>query len=230
MWDLIDAQLSSSGGPVLVVLAFFSVAGLTLTLFKLIEFFDHGVGRSDEAQELLDRPRPRRDPIAERVEPRSLRARVVVAALTSLDARQPGDREARARAAAEQVAIIGLARLSRHLRLLDAIVQAAPMLGLLGTVIGMIDVFFRMSGADGAIDPALLSGGIFEALVTTAAGLVVALPFFFASVWLEGRLDTEAMAIEALILAAMHGAVQQSTAFAPEHSDTAPAPVPARPG
>lgn len=103
------------------------------------------------------------------------------------------------------------------------------MLGLLGTVIGMIDVFFRMSGADGAIDPALLSGGIFAALITTAAGLVVALPFFFASVWFEGRLDAESMAIEALILRAVHGGAQRPEAFTPERQAAAPAAAAAKP-
>lgn len=66
------------------------------------------------------------------------------------------------------------ARLARGLGWLDTAVTAAPMLGILGTVLGIIDSFELLS-ADGAVDPLAISGGVAEALITTATGLTVAL-------------------------------------------------------
>ena len=62
------------------------------------------------------------------------------------------------------------------LRLLELTAAVAPLIGLLGTVFGMIEAFQQLENAGSRVDPAALSGGIWEALVTTAAGLVVAIP------------------------------------------------------
>ena len=71
---------------------------------------------------------------------------------------------------------------------LDTIAQIAPMFGLIGTVSGMIHIFFKVSGAQGGIDVALLSKGISEALVATWCGLAVAIPAFVAYRAFRGRL------------------------------------------
>lgn len=73
------------------------------------------------------------------------------------------------------------------------------MLGLLGTVIGMISAFGELSSKGGAIDPSALAGGIWVALITTAAGLTVAIPVYFLSMWFEARVDYERMSMEAAI-------------------------------
>lgn len=75
------------------------------------------------------------------------------------------------------------------LRLLDVIAQIAPLLGLFGTVLGMIDAFRTLQDAGGTADPAVLAGGIWVALVTTAAGLIVAMPTSMALTWFDARLD-----------------------------------------
>jgi biopolymer transport protein ExbB len=67
----------------------------------------------------------------------------------------------------------------RHLFLLEIAVRAAPMLGLLGTVLGMVEMF-RVLNAGGAIDAAAVTGGIREALFTTVAGLCCAVPLLIA--------------------------------------------------
>ena len=59
---------------------------------------------------------------------------------------------------------------------MDLAVTAAPLLGLLGTVLGMIEAFRQLEAAGTRVNPSLLAGGIWEALITTAAGLVVAIP------------------------------------------------------
>ncbi len=77
-------------------------------------------------------------------------------------------------------------RLTRNLRALETIAAVAPLLGLLGTVVGMIRVFAAVSHA-GLGNPEVLSGGISEAMVTTAAGLIVGIPALVGHNWLEGR-------------------------------------------
>ena len=79
-------------------------------------------------------------------------------------------------------------RLTRRLGVLETVAAVSPLLGLLGTVIGMIRVFATVSTA-GLSDPEVLSSGISEAMVTTAAGLIVGIPALVAYNWLNGRAD-----------------------------------------
>ena len=76
-------------------------------------------------------------------------------------------------------------------RVLDTIAQLAPLLGLLGTVLGMIEAFQALQTAGSQVDPAALAGGIWVALLTTAAGLSVAMPTSIALSWFEAQIDRE---------------------------------------
>jgi biopolymer transport protein ExbB len=78
--------------------------------------------------------------------------------------------------------------LERYLNTLGSIAAVSPLLGLLGTVTGMIRTFSALT-TGGAGDPAALAGGISEALITTAAGLMVAIPALIAYRYLRGRVD-----------------------------------------
>ena len=69
-----------------------------------------------------------------------------------------------------------LKRLSKNLHLLELTGKIAPMIGLLGTVIGMVEAFREVSAVKNFVDPSLLAGGIWEALITTVAGLFVGIP------------------------------------------------------
>ena len=92
-----------------------------------------------------------------------------------------------------------IAVLERRVEHLSTIATAAPLVGLLGTITGMITVFRQVSAeANPAI--ASLAGGIWEALVTTAAGLVVAIPTFFAYRFLVGRIDAYTVSIAEAIV------------------------------
>ena len=73
----------------------------------------------------------------------------------------------------ENLGKIEIYRLEKNLNLLATIAGAAPMIGFLGTVVGMIQAFMAVAQEEGAVSPKLLSGGIYEALITTAAGLIV---------------------------------------------------------
>lgn len=79
-------------------------------------------------------------------------------------------------------------QLDRYLNTLGTIASITPLLGLLGTVIGMVRVFMAIT-EHGVGDPGVLAGGIYEALLTTAAGLTVAIPSLIAYRYLRGRVD-----------------------------------------
>ncbi len=89
-------------------------------------------------------------------------------------------------------------RLSANLRPLVVIGMIAPLLGLLGTVWGMIDAFASIALEDGLGNPESLAAGISQALVTTAAGLAVAIPAQAAYYWFRGRIDRFAHGTEDL--------------------------------
>lgn len=92
-----------------------------------------------------------------------------------------------------------VARLGRHLRLLDLVAMTGPLLGLLGTVLGMIVAFQTLALAEGAANAGMLAGGIWQALLTTAAGLLVAIPAAVASALFGARVEAVAQEIEATL-------------------------------
>ena len=83
-------------------------------------------------------------------------------------------------ASIENVGKLELLQLEKRLSLLALISGVAPMVGFLGTVTGMIRAFYNLSNAGNNIDPGLLAGGIYEAMLTTAAGLAVGIIAFIA--------------------------------------------------
>ena len=80
-------------------------------------------------------------------------------------------------------------QLDKNLRGLAVIGNIAPLLGLLGTVTGMIKAFIKIQELGGRVDASVLAGGIWEALLTTAAGLSVAIPTLVAYHYFEGKVD-----------------------------------------
>jgi len=97
--------------------------------------------------------------------------------------------------------------LERYLNTLGTIAAISPLLGLLGTVIGMIKVFAAITVA-GVGNPTVLAGGISEALITTAAGLSVAIPSLIFHRYLTGRVDQLVVAMEEQaikLVEVMHG-------------------------
>lgn len=90
-------------------------------------------------------------------------------------------------------------QLRRYLRLFNAISNLTPLLGLLGTVLGMIDAFNSIAQADAMGRPELLASGIGAALLTTAAGLCVAIPSYAIYVYFLGRTDKLILEMDALV-------------------------------
>ena len=92
-------------------------------------------------------------------------------------------------AAVENMGNVEVARLEKGLPMLATISGGAPMIGFLGTVTGMIQAFFRMSTAGNNIDITLLSGGIYEAMVTTVGGLFVGIIAYFGYNYLTSQIS-----------------------------------------
>ena len=88
--------------------------------------------------------------------------------------------------------------LRRYLRLFNGIATISPLLGLLGTVLGMISAFNSIAQADAMGRPEVLANGISQALLTTAGGLSVAIPAFIAYLYFAGRVDRLIMDIDDL--------------------------------
>lgn len=94
-----------------------------------------------------------------------------------------------AREETDRVARAALAEARSGLRFLDLTVTIAPLLGLLGTVLGMIEAFQALQAEGSGADAAVLAGGIWEALLTTAAGMAVAIPVWVALTWFESVIE-----------------------------------------
>ena len=91
--------------------------------------------------------------------------------------------------AVENTGNVEVARLERGLPTLATIASGAPMIGFLGTVMGMIQAFFNMSQAGNNIDITLLSNGIYTAMVTTVGGLIVGIIAYFGYNYLSSRIS-----------------------------------------
>lgn len=100
-------------------------------------------------------------------------------------------------AAIEIVGNLEISKLEKGLPVLASVAGGAPMLGFLGTVMGMIQAFYDMSNAGNNIDVTLLSAGIYQAMVTTVAGLIVGIIAYFAYNILVSNVEAVVFKMEA---------------------------------
>ena len=197
MLDLVLSQLHALfdlGGPVVMLLLFVSMLALAVVLYKLWQLSVAHVGRHAALREAV-----RMWDAGHRSDARDAlgRSQSYLAPIVSA-AFDGGDKE-RLQAMAEERFVT----LERGFRFLDSVAQLAPLLGLFGTVLGMIQAFQSLQEAGAQVDPSLLAGGIWVALLTTAVGLVVAMPTALVLAWFEGRMDAERVAADTFILTAL---------------------------
>lgn len=178
--------LFALGGPVFAILFFMSVVTMSVTLYKIWQFSTSGVGRHRVLAEAL-RLWDTGDTAGanERLqESRSYLAPFIGRAMNAQ--KREGIDERLDTEVAQALSV-----LERGFRLLDNIAQIAPLLGLFGTVLGMIEAFRSLQSAGATVDPSLLAGGIWVALLTTAVGLAVAIPTSMVLTWFESRMARE---------------------------------------
>lgn len=172
------------GGPVVAVLMAMSVFGLAIVLLKCWQYASARVGKRGFITPALDQWRAgdRSGAIAALSEQRNPIADALAVAMRGAES---GADVAIVREEAARVGARHLSQMRSYFRPLEVIGSLAPLLGLLGTVMGMITAFQQLASAGSQVDPSVLSNGIWEALLTTAVGLVVAIPAVIALNWCE---------------------------------------------
>ncbi|WP_299550613.1 MotA/TolQ/ExbB proton channel family protein [uncultured Tateyamaria sp.] len=197
MLDMAIAQMVAVfelGGPVVMVLIVVSIVTLAVVLYKLWQFSVAHVGQHTALRTAVtawdagDRAGAR----TALEQSKSYLAPVVAAAFD-------GRERDRLLAMAEE----RFTQLERGFRYLDSVAQLAPLLGLFGTVLGMIAAFQSLQAAGAQVDPSILAGGIWVALLTTAVGLIVAMPTALLLAWFEGRMDAERVVADTFVLTAL---------------------------
>ena len=207
------SELIAIGGPVVAVLLLASVFLLALIFLKLWQFFRMGLLSKQTAriqQAMLEHWQRHDFKAAQQLSPEPARGAMsllLASANTLLRQHQLAGNDLIEEL--RRVALGILAKLRAHLRTMEVIANLAPLIGMLGTVLGMIKAFQAMQLAGKQVDPAVLSGGIWEALLTTAVGLIVAIPATLAYNWFDRRVETCAEAMQDTIaqvstLQAMH--------------------------
>ncbi len=182
-------DLLMKGGIALWIIAAVSILMVAIVLWKVWRLSSTGAWRTARAEEAVEAWCGHKDLTARQLAKAgtSIRARLASAALVSLDT--DGMTEDGAREETTRVAKALLADARSGLRALELIATIAPLLGLFGTVLGMISAFQELQAAGSHADPAALAGGIWTALLTTAAGMAVAIPAAMALAWFESQID-----------------------------------------
>lgn len=188
--------LLNLGGPVVFILLLMSVVALAVALYKFMQFRHYSLrslaslddavsswcfGDTTAAEGILASSQSPLAPIVEtgmqwlsRVE---FNREFIEAELTRMAQQQ-------------------LARMSSLLGVLEQVSYLAPLLGLLGTVLGIIDVFHGLAAQGANADANSLAAGIWEALLTTAVGLCVAIPFALLHAGFQARIETVRMRLQ----------------------------------
>ncbi len=188
------AQVPAASLPVIAVLICLSVLSLTLIVAKIVQLVPATAGakvRDGIIDTFLSGNRDAA--ITAAAQGKAPADRVLLTAMQGISAGLP---LAAVEAETTRRGNEEVAGMSTWLRLLDLISMIAPLLGLLGTVLGMIKSFQDLSAAQGSANASVLAGGIWEALITTAGGLLVAIPAAVAANLLTGRVETAALRIE----------------------------------
>jgi biopolymer transport protein ExbB len=179
-------NLIKSGGPVMLVLFLLSIFSLMLVLLKFIEFYRLRLKEKIVAEELEEEIK-KSDIKTVTANLRNHPSPIAKIAATTLEvcATRRGDGNDFERVL-ELYASEQIRKLERGLSTISLTAHLSPLLGLLGTVMGMISAFRVLEKAGLQADPSLLAGGIWEALLTTAFGLIIAIPLLAAFHYFEG--------------------------------------------
>ncbi len=184
MESLID--LIFKGGPIMFALFLISILSLFIIVLKIIHFSKFTTSRMNlinKTGKRINKNNLEETLLSLKIIPHPA-ARIMEATINSLNMTK-NDREAEI----DRVALEQLSDLKTWLKPLELIATLSPLLGLLGTVIGMIESFANLEAAGSRVNPSILAGGIWEALLTTAFGLIVAIPALAAFTLFESKVE-----------------------------------------
>jgi biopolymer transport protein ExbB len=180
LWDVIDR-----GGTVMYVILGVSVVGVGFVLDALFRTRRGAILPQSAERELSD------PEAAERVEELAGKSsRASVFEVLRVGWRWRGAEPEHRQRAIEEAIDVRLWRLKRSIRPIGIIANTAPLLGLLGTVVGIVQAFDAVARKGALGDPTELADGIAKALLTTCFGLVVAIPMLLAYHYLGGRIES----------------------------------------
>jgi biopolymer transport protein ExbB len=199
-------------GPVGLVIVALSVVALAATIFKLVQYGFMRVGRHGLALKAADvwlagRHQEAFEMVDGHAAPLSRVLAHAMRGLTHGGAYLEAVKEDVARVASEE-----LRKLRKYVALIEFIAQLAPLLGLLGTVVGMIRAFADLQQSGAVVDPATLAEGIWTALLATALGLAVAIVFSSVTAWFDSRIENERSVMETLLTGFLANRITDDTA------------------
>lgn len=202
-------ELINNGGPVVTILLVLSVFATATIFLKAVQFLWFGIGRSGRAEravstwlsgrrgEAYDMVKKRRNPVD----------KTLAHLMRGIDKKSADDPQVREDV--ERVALQQIDGVRSYFRAIEAVVQVAPLLGLFGTVIGMIDAFRTLQSAGAEADPSVLAGGIWVALLTTAVGLAIAIPAALILYWFEGIAEREQNRLRSAVTSLLTGQITE---------------------
>ena len=203
-------ELMQQGGFVVVILLCLSVFAMTLILLKFMQIIWFRVGNRSGSRKAVElwltgQKQDAYQLVNNSNNPSQTALAHLMRGLNAQDVNQDAMRED-----VERVALDEIGKLRSFMRPLETIVQIAPLLGLFGTVLGMIEAFQTLQSAGSEADPAVLAGGIWVALLTTAVGLAVAIPVAFVVSWFEGRIEAERLIMQEAITSLLTGRITEA--------------------
>lgn len=177
------------GGPLMWPLLACSIIGLTIIILKVIQFRKIQLGQvtfiqaiiravaRGHCKQAIEKLQQNPHPVA-----RIMKEAIAAGQDVTLTEEERNGRIAR-------IGAMQIHKLESHLRGLEIVANVSPLIGLLGTVTGMIATFAALEATGTKVDPAMLAGGIREALVTTAFGLFIGIPTLAVFYIFEGRIE-----------------------------------------
>ena len=181
-------DMFQAGGPVMYILLVLSVIALSVIILKIYQFQYIGLYRKKKLNKAISQwvNRDQNNAIltlSKSKNPVAVVCKSAMQGLTNKNYNIDTVREETSRVGNRQIHI-----LNKGLWSLELIAMVSPLLGLFGTVLGMIEAFKALEIAGNQVNPAILSGGIWQALMTTAAGLAVAIPVLMIYKWIERKI------------------------------------------
>ena len=185
----------SVGGPALWVIFGISIVLVTVGLWKFWHLIKLGAWNKKQADEILKLW------LEKKIEPvnanrQNIRAKILGQTILAISDKNYTNEMVREECV--RLANNDLNDARRGLRIIDLIITIAPLVGLLGTVLGMIEAFQALQDSGAQADPSALAGGIWEALLTTAAGMGIAIPASILLSWYDSVVDNVQADIENL--------------------------------
>lgn len=203
MHDIPLLDIIERAGLIGYLLVALSVTGTAIAVFKVGQMVSMRLRRGPLVDDILDAlARQEFDTVTHRLDARRHPvARMLTVAITAAKDEAVSDDAVHAQI--DVAADAEVSSLQAGFRPLAAIVQLSPLIGLLGTVTGMIAAFSQLQLAKQNVDPSLLAGGIWQALLTTAMGLAIAIPLRAVLYFLEAETEAIVLAMRAAVVRAL---------------------------